>query len=418
MLTNYTTDGFENIQYQGYHTLHAIENKLHKLFKLNGYSQIATPTFENYDMYAFEESIDSDNLFKLVNHQGRVMALKPDATLPAARMAALSHPNPDDIIKFSYSTHIFRNFASPEIVKKELTQMGIEYFGNPNPDCDRDVIALAINALQIFGIEDIHIDIGHVGFINYLFNEIDLSKAERTELFGYFETKNIGDIHNFLEHHTIAPVIRKIILEIPMLYGNPKDIINQMKTLCLNQDMERVVSELEAIYHHLDLLDLSKYLYFDIGFTNQMNYYSDIIFKGYVNNWGEPLLFGGRYNHLSSKFGIDRPACGFGMDLLSLMDYLEIQKCLPEEPENKVVIFYTKGDEKRSFETAMMFRSKDMIAETFEFDRSPEETVRHFKNKILFKNTTFYLMKNQNTYLWKENQFNPIEQIKEIEEIT
>ena len=139
MLENYTIDGFENIQYQGYPALQKIENNLGQLFELYGYHPIPTPTFEAYDLYAAEDSIASDDLFKLVNHQGKVLALKPDATLAVTRMAAINHHDPDEIIKFSYLTNIYRSFASPESVKKEMTQMGVEYFGNNSPECDGSV---------------------------------------------------------------------------------------------------------------------------------------------------------------------------------------------------------------------------------------------------------------------------------------
>lgn len=74
MLENYTIDGFENIQYQGYPALQKIENNLGQL-ELYGYHPISTPTFEAYDLYAAEDSIASDDLFKLVNHQGRCWPL-------------------------------------------------------------------------------------------------------------------------------------------------------------------------------------------------------------------------------------------------------------------------------------------------------------------------------------------------------
>ena len=74
-----------------------------------------------------------------------------------------------------------------------------------------------------------------------------------------------------------------------------------MEALCINDAMRRVVDKLKAIYHHLEVTCYAKYISFDLGFTNQMNYYSDLIFKGYINNWGEPVINGGRYNQLSEN---------------------------------------------------------------------------------------------------------------------
>ena len=92
MLFNYTIDGFENIQHQDYFALQQINHKLLSLYRSYGYHQISTPTFETYDLYVNEDSIPSDDLFKLVNHQGKVLVLKPDATLPVN--ADGSHESP------------------------------------------------------------------------------------------------------------------------------------------------------------------------------------------------------------------------------------------------------------------------------------------------------------------------------------
>ena len=87
MLTNYTIEGFENIQYQGFRSLAAIEARLKKLYQSYGYHQISIPTFESFDQFITDNTIPGDELFKFISRKGKVLALKPDATLSVARMA-------------------------------------------------------------------------------------------------------------------------------------------------------------------------------------------------------------------------------------------------------------------------------------------------------------------------------------------
>ncbi len=411
MLTSYTIEGFENIQYQGFKALRQIENKLNDLFKSYGYHQIATPTFEAYDLYANEDAIPSDDLFKLVNHQGKVLALKPDATLPVARMAAINHHNPEEIIKFSYLTNIYRNFSSPDTVKKEITQMGVEYFGNERPECDGEIIALAIESLIANGVTDIQIDLGHVGFINYLLDELSMTQEERSTLFRLIDNKNIGDIRDFLQEHRIDPAIGKIIVELPMLYGHPTEVFAKMEKLCVNARMEAVVTSLKAIYHHLDIVGLAGYITFDLGFTSQMNYYSDIIFKAYVGNWGEPVIDGGRYDTMSEKFGISRPACGFGIDVLSLMDYLEQHSLLVTEPSSHRVILYYPMDKCQTYRLASRLRLKGEITETFKIEDSPEDVVRSLCAQQLYRKADYYLVRDGGFFQWEDGCFAPADAI-------
>ncbi|AFA48993.1 ATP phosphoribosyltransferase regulatory subunit [Acetobacterium woodii] len=411
MLFNYTIDGFENIQHQDYFALQQINRKLLSLYRSYGYHQISTPTFETYDLYVNEDSIPSDDLFKLVNHQGKVLVLKPDATLPVTRMAAMNHPNNDDIIKFSYETNIYRNFSSPEIIKKEITQIGIEYFGNDNPECDAEVIAMAIQSLLINDINDVHIDLGHVGFINFLFDDLAFSAKEKATLFKYIENKNIGDITDYLNKLTLPEDKKAIILKLPLLYGKPIDVLNTMKALCINDKMRQVVKNISEIYAHLDLIGLAEYVSFDLGFTNQMNYYSDINFKGYINSCGEPVISGGRYNHLSEKFGIPRPACGFAIDLLKVIDYMEQHQLRPCDNATIHVIFYEKNDKLTAYQLADELRQADKIAEVFMIKSTLADQVNKLHQNPLYKNANIYYLSQKKLFLEQNDEFFAIDTI-------
>lgn len=413
MLTNYTIEGFENIQYQGFLALQKIENKLSHLFSLYGYHQVSTPTFEAYDLLAPEDAIPSDELFKLVNHQGKVLALKPDATLPIARMAAINHHDSQEIIKFCYRTNIYRNFASPDIVKKEITQMGVEYFGNPMPECDGEIIALAISSLLVNGIEDIHIDMGHVGFIGQLFDAIGLTGDKRTRLLNLIETKNLGDIRDFLSDEPYDDTIKETILKMPLLYGDPQEVFTEMDGLCLTDGMRSVVAQLRAIYKHLEIIGLTQYITFDLGFTSRMNYYTDLIFKVYVNGWGEPVIGGGRYDDLSARFGIDRPACGFAIDILQLMDYMEQNDLLPADTASRTVILYDPGDKCQAFDTAAALRAQGHSTEVFQVSEAPLTTKAQLQHNQMYEGASFYYISNGKTFQFKADAFKPIACITE-----
>lgn len=412
MLINYTLDGFKNIQHQENYSLQEIIGKLTDLYRLYGYRSISTPTFEAYDLYVNEDSIPCDDLFKLVNHRGKVLVLKPDATLPVTRMAALNHPNPDEIIKFCYDTNIYRNFSTPEIIKKEITQMGIEYFGNNSPECDGEVIGLSIFSLLKNGIKDVHIDIGHVGFINALFEELNLEEVHQKKLNRYIENKNIGDIITYLEPLDLEENAKEMISKLPKLYGEPKEVLRKMDSLCLNQKMSDVILTISEIFDHLEIMGLSQYISFDLGFTNQMNYYSDITFKGYINHWGEPVINGGRYDHLSQKFGIPRPACGFAIDLLKIMDYMEQENLLTRDTKTKNIIFYDSLNKAKAYDLANQCRKNDQITEVFLIKDDWGTLVKNIQNNVLYENSQIYFLTGTELNWVKGNQYITVDKIK------
>ena len=56
----------------------------------------------------------------------------------------------------------------------------------------------------------------------------------------------------------------------------------------------------------------------DLGLVHEMDYYTGIMFRGYIGGAGAAILAGGRYNALCAKFGKDMPAGGFGIDVESV----------------------------------------------------------------------------------------------------
>ena len=59
--------------------------------------------------------------------------------------------------------------------------------------------------------------------------------------------------------------------------------------------------------------------------VQSLNYYTGIVFRGYAYGVGFPILSGGRYDGLVSKFGKDCPATGFSMGVNMVMMALERQ---------------------------------------------------------------------------------------------
>ncbi|WKY42881.1 ATP phosphoribosyltransferase regulatory subunit [Eubacteriaceae bacterium ES2] len=409
MLFNYNIEGFETIQPQNSFAFTKIVSELTHLYDLYGYQQTFIPTFESYDLYVHEDSIPSDELFKLVSHKGKVLTLKPDVTLPITRMVAINHPNPKEIIKFSYQASIYRNFSAPESIKKEINQIGIEYFGNDSPECDGEIIALSILSLLKTGISDIHIDLGHVGFINYLLEDLDFSDEQRLKLFEFIENKNIGDIVSYLKKLKIDPKFREIIAKLPVLYGKPIEVISEMKSICINEKMESVVNQITEVYNHLQTMGFDQYINLDLGFTNQMNYYSDTIFKVYINNWGEPVISGGRYNNLSEKFGLSRPACGFAIDLMKIINYMDQNNFLPQRENSKNIILYEADQKSSAYNMGQNFRKEGKVTELFIAKDNVIAQIKLLKSNPLYQNIEVYYLKNDQIYNLENQQFVELE---------
>lgn len=341
-MNNYIIEGFNDIHFEELSGYDNVMEIIKKLMRSYGYKQILTPSFESYDMYSIDGALPREKMFKLIDNTGKVLVLRPDVTIPITRMAATGYKDQDEILKLAYITTIFRDFSSNTNFRKEFMQAGVEYFGNNMPDCDAEIIALAINILLDLGFKSIHIDIGQVAFLNAIFNETSIKNNEKEKILNYIEHKNICDLRLYLSSLDITNEINSIICSIPMLFGKYDETILKAKKLCINDTMKDAIKNIEETYEVLKNYGFEDYIYVDLGFTNQLNYYSGLIFKGYVNDIGEVILSGGRYDKLSKTFGVDRPASGFGINISSIIDI--INKSLSFENYFDLLLLYNEKE--------------------------------------------------------------------------
>lgn len=365
-MNNFTIEGFNDIHFQELRGYDEISKTIEKLMHYYGYKQVLTPTFESYDMYDIYGAFPRENMFKLIDNDGRVLVLRPDATIPITRMAASGYKNPQGVFKFGYITSVFRHISSKTNFRKEFMQAGVEYLGNSYPECDAEIISLAINILTELGMDKIHIDLGEVSYLNALFDEISIDEPTKVKILNYIEHKNIGDLRAYLATIDTPKKISDILCKIPMLFGKFIDTIEEAKKLSINESMCQAVKNMEDTYNIVKKYGYENYLYIDLGFTNQLNYYSGLIFKGYINGIGESILSGGRYDTLSTSFGVDRPASGFGINISLLSDVLK--DSLNEKAYFDLLLLYDSKDIDFALNYAKELRGVNISTDCMNFE--------------------------------------------------
>lgn len=94
--------------------------KVKDIFKSYGYRSISTPSFEYYDLfYNMDIITDRDEMFKIIDENGKILVLRPDMTIPIARIAALNFKN--NTLKLSYVSNVYRrNVKGIGYLKKNL----------------------------------------------------------------------------------------------------------------------------------------------------------------------------------------------------------------------------------------------------------------------------------------------------------
>lgn len=288
-------------------------------FMSYGYKRIKTSAFEPYDLYSqVTSSINQSDMIKVIDRKGDVLVIRPDVTIPITQQLAQESANLSNERRYFYVQDVFRQPVERG-ERIESTQAGIEYFGEHSPEADAEVIALACHTLQKLGFNDVKIEIGHAGFFQELIENIDLSTNELNELKAMIQAKNGIDIRPFLDRLSVDQEMAETIEKIPFLYGHPPEVSKRAKEMILTTKMNEKIDYLMQVYDILKMYGVEENIVMDLGLINQMEYYSDIIFQGFVEEVGKPVLTGGRYDQLASEFGASIHAIGFAYAVNTLV---------------------------------------------------------------------------------------------------
>jgi|BioPla2DNA2_1021312.scaffolds.fasta_scaffold01982_20 ATP phosphoribosyltransferase regulatory subunit len=374
-----------------------IEKRIECVLNRYGYYNVETPTFEYYDVFLEKKGdIHQKHIYKFSDREGDILALRPDMTPPIARIGATAFKEEKKPIRLCYFGNAFRYNESLQGKTREFSQAGVELLGINSDEADGEVIALAINSLLAAGLNDFQIDLGQVEFFKGILQEAGLNEEEGEELRQLIENKDFIGVEEFVEQFQLNSNLKELFLDIPKLCGQI-DIIEKTKARTENIRAKKALEKLENVYSFLCDYGIEKYVSFDLGMVNRINYYTGIIFRGYTFGTGSSILDGGRYDKLLGEFGHDCPAVGFGIMTDQLINAINRQKI--EIPVWKVdtLLVYNKEGRKQALMTADILRREGMYIENSLLDGDIEANKEYAKAKNI--DGILYFVDNKNIEL-------------------
>lgn len=188
--------------------------------------------------------------------------------------------------------------------------MGVELIGSTGKRADLEIITTAVQSLQAV-TEDFRLEIGHSMIFNALMRELSADDGTKERIEEYIENKNysaLGDILDSLEQNETVKAIRKL----PSLFGGEEVFENAEKIIKSREALD-ALSYLKELLSSLSTLGLGDKITVDLGLVQKNDYYSGIVFSGFVPGYGDAILSGGRYDNLFDMFGCPMGAAGFAI---------------------------------------------------------------------------------------------------------
>lgn len=337
-----TPEGTKDLLFEECAAQRKVIDIIREAFEAREYHEVITPGFEFYDVFSSSSMyFPQESMYKLMDQKGRLLAMRPDSTIPIARLTATKLKGHALPLRLYYAQRIYRQQPELRGRSSEIMQMGIELIGLSTYDSDMEVLSTGIQALSSCSVDDFRIELGHIGIFKLLMDNLNATKEERSSIHSYISSKNYAGLSDMLESFPDSHTV-EILKELPGLFGG-KEALDKARILFNGYDAKLIemLSYLERIFQGMLELNLKDKVMIDFGLINQAEYYSSLVFRGYISTAGEPVLSGGRYDELFKDYGENLPAIGFGINVDQL--------------------------------AARMLREKEAMANTTEISKRPEQ---------------------------------------------
>ena len=312
-----------------------VQGRLTRLFRQRGFLEVSTPDTEFYDLFARSGSaIPQERMIKVGDPSGKFCVMRPDSTTPIARVAASklkAVPLPQ---RLYYDQTVYRSNPAHNGGSREIPQCGVELIGAKGKKADVEMIVTAIDALRSCGAPKFHVELGHAGYFRELAGRLELGEETTEELRALIEGKNFAALTDLLTPYRGHPACAALE-QLSRLFGGV-EVLSQAEKLA---GKTPAVDYLAELYDELSAAGYGQYVRFDLGMVHQIDYYTGVVFRGYVEGAGDAVLSGGRYDNLVGIFGREAPATGFAVDVDA------VARTLPETalPVLRTVVHYEPG---------------------------------------------------------------------------
>lgn len=317
-----TPEGTRDLLFASCRALRQTENAIRTALEVCGYSEVITPAVEYFDVFAqANPELDQENMLKIIDRSGRICVARPDNTTPIARIAATRLDDAALPVRLYYSQKVFRSVVAGHGHKGEFLQVGAELIGADGLEADKDILSAAFGALTGTGADNFRIELGHAEIYKALIEELGVDDQTAESVRRLIENKSFAALGDALAPYGDRPAA-KALRAMPQLFGG-MEVLDEVEALTGNVRVLGAVSYLRRLYKALDEAGYGSRIMIDLGLVHEMDYYTGVMFRGYIGGAGAAILSGGRYNALCAKFGKDMPAGGFGIDVESVAESLQ-----------------------------------------------------------------------------------------------
>lgn len=276
----------------------------------SGYSEVILPIVDYLEPYEpFLSAAARGELYRLVDRDGALLALRADFTPLLARLLAPRLPALELPLRLFYRGDVVRYQEERAGREREFYQVGAELLGVPGEEGEAEILRLFVGALAAGRSRPVRVVLGFAGALDHFYRAA--SEPAQLAAAVYRRERDPG----------LPAALRQIIAD-----GVPADsgalgeqAAERLARLGeLTAELARAFAGVEVVMDLAEFAQVSS----EAALAAQLGdraYYDGVVFRGYAGPRGVPVGGGGRYDRLFSALGSPVPAVGFSLGLDRLL---------------------------------------------------------------------------------------------------
>lgn len=328
-----TPRGFRDVLSQEAAERRAVSSAMLEVFRRWGYGLVETPVVEEAGVLeAGGGPTLTADAFRLIDRDGSLLALRPEMTLPIARVVSTRLASGGaDPQRLCYVAPVFRERASLRGEARQFTQIGVELVGINGALSDAEVVGALVEAIEAAGLPEFTVGVGTVSVLSALLDAAGGDEEWRGRFMRAAQRHDLVGIDRLAAEPGLTPAAADALTRVPRIAGSA-EAIAECRAVAHAAGCGTALDTLADTWELLEAAGMSDRLRIDFGILRSFDYYTGLVVEAYAPGLGLPLGGGGRYDDVLAAFDTPMPAAGFALSLERLQIALDAQNAIPGVP--------------------------------------------------------------------------------------
>lgn len=288
--------------------LRAMTDRIRAVFEHAGYGEVYTPALEYEGTFERADTAGTRPAYRMFDEQGKVLVLRPDMTIPIARLVATRYPHAEPPLRFCYMAHAYRGVRPQRGQAREFLQAGVELIGSPAPEGTAEALGVLCASLDAAGLDSYSIGLGDASLYPSLLEAVGVPPPSRERILTELVDGDFVGVEREVHELGLSGDESRLLLSVPRTRGGPEVLEG------LSGALHDAVGGMREVHARLSPR-VAQRLIFDLGLVRSLGYYTGAVFQVYDPAYGVPIGSGGRYDELLGSFGRPLPAVGFALNV-------------------------------------------------------------------------------------------------------